>query len=101
MVCSSAYPDQLAHAGDDVHCIVRGRLASARQGRPGYRRRRLGPPARLPGPCSGGKGMLDGCAVGGVFASPSADQMLEVTMHRRRQGRGLHLRQLWRRRHEL
>ena len=26
-----------------------------------------------------GKGMLDGCAVGDVFASPSADQMLEVT----------------------
>jgi dihydroxyacetone kinase-like protein len=26
-----------------------------------------------------GKGMLDGCAVGDVFASPSADQMYEVT----------------------
>ena len=26
-----------------------------------------------------GKGMLDGCAVGDVFASPSADQMIEVT----------------------
>jgi len=26
-----------------------------------------------------GQGMLDGCAVGDVFASPSADQMLEVT----------------------
>jgi dihydroxyacetone kinase-like protein len=26
-----------------------------------------------------GKGMLDGCAVGNVFASPSAKQMLEVT----------------------
>jgi dihydroxyacetone kinase len=26
-----------------------------------------------------GRGLIDGCAVGGVFASPSADQMLEVT----------------------
>ncbi len=26
-----------------------------------------------------GDGLLDGCAVGGVFQSPSADQMLEVT----------------------
>src|SRR5579871_5193238 len=26
-----------------------------------------------------GKGLLDGCAVGDVFASPSAEQMLEVT----------------------
>ena len=26
-----------------------------------------------------GKGMLDGCAVGDVFASPTADQMLAVT----------------------
>ncbi len=26
-----------------------------------------------------GEGLLDGCAVGGVFQSPSADQMLEVT----------------------
>jgi len=27
------------------------------------------------------EGMLDGAAVGGVFQSPSADQMLEVTKH--------------------
>ncbi len=26
-----------------------------------------------------GKGMLDGCSVGGVFQSPSSQQMLEVT----------------------
>ena len=26
-----------------------------------------------------GDGMLDGCAVGGVFQSPSSDQMYEVT----------------------
>ncbi len=26
-----------------------------------------------------GEGLLDGCAVGGVFQSPSAEQMLEVT----------------------
>lgn len=28
-----------------------------------------------------GTGMLDGCAVGGVFQSPSSDQILEVTKH--------------------
>ncbi len=47
-------------------------------------------------------GMLDGCAVGDVFASPSADTMLTVTKaHQRRQGRRLHLRQLRRRQAEL
>jgi len=35
-----------------------------------------------------GKGMLDGCAVGDVFASPSAEQMLEVT-RRIHGGRGV------------
>jgi dihydroxyacetone kinase len=28
-----------------------------------------------------GKGMLDGCSVGGVFQSPSAEQMMNVTNH--------------------
>jgi dihydroxyacetone kinase-like protein len=48
-----------------------------------------------------GKGMLDGCAVGDVFASPTADQMLEVTQRIHGGGRRLHLRQLRRRRDEL
>lgn len=71
-----AYPNQLAHAGDDVHCIVRadapvqGKVALATGGGSGHLPVFLG---------YVGKGMLDGCAVGDVFASPSADQMLEVT----------------------
>ena len=40
-------------------------------------RRRLGPPAGLPGLRR--RGAADGAAVGNVFASPSAEQMLEVT----------------------
>jgi dihydroxyacetone kinase-like protein len=37
--------------------------------------------SRAPPPFLGyvGKGMLDGCAVGGVFRSPSSERMLEVT----------------------
>ena len=71
-----AHPDMLAHAGDDVHCIVRahapvaGKVALATGGGSGHLPVFLG---------YVGKGMLDGCAVGDVFASPSADQMYEVT----------------------
>jgi phosphoenolpyruvate---glycerone phosphotransferase subunit DhaK len=71
-----AHPDQLAYAGDDVHCIVRadspvpGKVALATGGGSGHLPVFLG---------YVGKGMLDGCAVGDVFASPSGDQMLEVT----------------------
>ena len=71
-----AYPAQLSHAGDDPHCIVRadapvpGKVALATGGGSGHLPVFLG---------YVGKGMLDGCAVGDVFASPSADQMLEVT----------------------
>jgi phosphoenolpyruvate---glycerone phosphotransferase subunit DhaK len=71
-----AYPDQLGYAGDDVHCIVRadapvqGKVALATGGGSGHLPVFLG---------YVGKGMLDGCAVGDVFASPSAEQMLEVT----------------------
>jgi dihydroxyacetone kinase-like protein len=70
-----AYPDQLAYA-DDVHCIVRAdapvknKVALATGGGSGHLPVFLG---------YVGKGMLDGCAVGDVFASPSADQMLSVT----------------------
>jgi len=71
-----AHPDQLDYAGDDVHCIVRadspvsGKVALATGGGSGHLPVFLG---------YVGKGMLDGCAVGDVFASPSAEQMLAVT----------------------
>lgn len=71
-----AHPDKLAYAGDDLHCIVRadspvqGKVALATGGGSGHLPVFLG---------YVGKGMLDGCAVGDVFASPSADQMFEVT----------------------
>jgi len=70
-----AHPDQLAFA-EDVHAIVRadapvqGKVALATGGGSGHLPVFLG---------YVGKGMLDGCAVGDVFQSPSADQMLEVT----------------------
>jgi phosphoenolpyruvate---glycerone phosphotransferase subunit DhaK len=71
-----AYPTQLSYTGGDVHCIVRadaplqGKVALATGGGSGHLPVFLG---------YVGKGMLDGCAVGDVFASPSAEQMLEVT----------------------
>ena len=70
-----AHPAQLAWT-EDVHCIVRadapvgGKVALATGGGSGHLPVFLG---------YVGKGMLDGCAVGDVFASPSADQMLAVT----------------------
>jgi dihydroxyacetone kinase-like protein len=70
-----AYPDQLAYV-DDIHCIVRAdspvknKVALATGGGSGHLPVFLG---------YVGKGMLDGCAVGDVFASPSSDQMLSVT----------------------
>ncbi len=70
-----AHPDQLDYEGD-LHCIVRadspveGKVALATGGGSGHLPVFLG---------YVGKGMLDGCAVGDVFASPSADQMFEVT----------------------
>ena len=71
-----AYPGQLDYAADDVHCIVRadapvqGKVALATGGGSGHLPVFLG---------YVGQGMLDGCAVGDVFASPAAEQMLEVT----------------------
>ena len=71
-----AHPDQLTYAGNDVHCIVRAdapvkdKVALATGGGSGHLPVFLG---------YVGKGMLDGCAVGDVFQSPSAEQMLEVT----------------------
>jgi phosphoenolpyruvate---glycerone phosphotransferase subunit DhaK len=71
-----AHPSMLDHAGDDLHCIVRvdspvtGKVALATGGGSGHLPVFLG---------YVGQGMLDGCAVGDVFASPSAEQMFEVT----------------------
>jgi dihydroxyacetone kinase-like protein len=71
-----AHPDKLDCAGDDHQCIVRadapveGKVALATGGGSGHLPVFLG---------YVGKGMLDGCAVGDVFQSPSADVMLEVT----------------------
>lgn len=73
-----AHADQLSFAAGDVHCIVRadapvqGKVALATGGGSGHLPVFLG---------YVGKGMLDGCAVGDVFQSPSADQMLAVTRH--------------------
>jgi dihydroxyacetone kinase DhaK subunit len=70
-----AHPDQLAYT-EDIHSIVRAdapvadKVALATGGGSGHLPVFLG---------YVGKGMLDGCAVGDVFASPSAEQMLWVT----------------------
>lgn len=70
-----AHPDQLTYASD-VHAIVRAdapisdKVGIATGGGSGHLPVFLG---------YVGKGMLDGCAVGDVFQSPSSDQMLEVT----------------------
>jgi dihydroxyacetone kinase-like protein len=70
-----AHPDQLSCA-EDIQTIVRadapveGKVGLATGGGSGHLPVFLG---------YVGKGMLDGCAVGDVFQSPSADQMLAVT----------------------
>ncbi len=70
-----AYPDQLSFE-EDLHCIVRadapvqGKVGLATGGGSGHLPVFLG---------YVGKNMLDGCAVGDVFSSPNADQMLSVT----------------------
>ena len=70
-----AHPDQLATAGEPFTIVradapVQGKVALATGGGSGHLPVFLG---------YVGKGLLDGCAVGDVFASPSADQMLAVT----------------------
>jgi phosphoenolpyruvate---glycerone phosphotransferase subunit DhaK len=72
----AAHPDQLRNVADDLRCIVRadaprkGKVALATGGGSGHLPLFLG---------YVGEGMLDGCAVGGVFQSPSSEQALEVT----------------------
>lgn len=71
----AAHPDMVTYAGGDLHCLVTkykkpGKVGIATGGGRGH----------LPlflGYC--GQGMLDGCSIGDVFQSPSAEQMLAVT----------------------
>ena len=72
----AAHPDQLRYVENDLRCIVKagnqkdGKVGLATGGGSGHLPLFLG---------YVGEGMLDGCSVGGVFQSPSADQMLNVT----------------------
>jgi dihydroxyacetone kinase-like protein len=71
-----AHPKDLDITGNDIRCIVRAgekkknKVGIATGGGSGHLPLFLG---------YVGQGLLDGCAVGGVFQSPSANQMLEVT----------------------
>ncbi len=71
----AAHPKKLKYVDDDLRCLVtatgkEGKVGIATGGGSGHLPLFLG---------YVGDGMLDGCSVGGVFQSPSADQMLEVT----------------------
>jgi dihydroxyacetone kinase-like protein len=71
-----AHPNQLRKINEDLRCIVKAgpgiknKVGLATGGGSGHLPLFLG---------YVGDGLLDGCAVGGVFQSPSSDQMLEVT----------------------
>lgn len=70
-----AHPDLITYTEDDLHCLVSvnkkvGKVGLATGGGSGHLPLFLG---------YVGKGMLDGCSVGDVFQSPSAEQMLAVT----------------------
>lgn len=72
----AAHPDKLKNVADDLRCIVRadaprtGKVGLATGGGSGHLPLFLG---------YVGEGILDGVSVGGVFQSPSAEQMFEVT----------------------
>lgn len=71
----AAHPDELACVGGDLHCLVSkrrhaGKVGIATGGGSGHLPLFLG---------YVGEGMLDGCSIGDVFQSPSAEQMLSVT----------------------
>jgi len=71
----AAYPDHLRQAGDSRAVVraaapISGKVAIATGGGSGHLPLFLG---------YVGPGLADGCAVGDVFASPSADQILAVT----------------------
>jgi phosphoenolpyruvate---glycerone phosphotransferase subunit DhaK len=71
-----AHPGRLKSVGGDVHCIVRadapvqGKVGIVTGGGSGHLPVFLG---------YVGRGLCDGVAVGDVFASPTADQMYQVT----------------------
>lgn len=70
-----AHPDLITYTNDDLRCLVtankkQGKVGIATGGGSGHLPLFLG---------YVGKGMLDGCSVGDVFQSPSAEQMLAVT----------------------
>lgn len=72
-----AHPNLVTYVNDDLHCLVTAnkvedKVGIATGGGSGHLPLFLG---------YVGKGMLDGCSVGDVFQSPSAEQMLEVTKY--------------------
>jgi dihydroxyacetone kinase-like protein len=71
----SAHPDMVKPVAEDMRCFVsakkiKGKVGIATGGGSGHLPLFLG---------YVGDGMLDGCAIGDVFQSPSAEQILEVT----------------------
>lgn len=71
----TAYPDYVTYVNDDVHCYTavkkeKGKVGIVTGGGSGHLPLFLG---------YVGDGMLDGCAVGDIFQSPSSEQMLNVT----------------------
>lgn len=70
-----AHPKMLKPVNNDLHCLVTrekvsGKVGISTGGGSGHLPLFLG---------YVGKGMLDGCAIGDVFQSPSAEQMFEIT----------------------
>lgn len=70
-----AHPNDLTFVNDDIHCLVKkhlkpGKVGIVTGGGSGHLPLFLG---------YVGEGMLDGCAVGDVFQSPSSEQILEIT----------------------
>ena len=73
----AAHPRELAYVDGDLHCMVNarahvGKVGLATGGGSGHLPLFLG---------FVGEGMLDGCAIGDVFQSPSSEQILAVTRH--------------------
>ena len=71
----AAHPDLITYTNDDLRCLVTakkkaGKVGIATGGGSGHLPLFLG---------YVGEGMLDGCSVGDVFQSPSAEQMAAVT----------------------
>jgi dihydroxyacetone kinase-like protein len=72
----AAHPDKLGYTANDLRCVIKagdrikGKVGLATGGGSGHLPLFLG---------YVGDGLLDGCAVGGVFQSPSSEQMLNVT----------------------